>query len=53
MRVYAMAPAMTVTTDSKTVMTGRRIQSSESVIFYQRVWVRSFVPQQVLHLEQA
>jgi hypothetical protein len=37
MRVYAIAPATTVTTDSNTVMTGRRIHSSESVIFSQ--WV--------------
>ena len=49
MRVYAIAPATTVTTDSNTVMTGRRIHSSESVIFSQWVLTLRVLLQRALH----
>ena len=35
--VYAMTPATTVAIDSRIVITGRRIQSSEIVIFWLRL----------------
>ncbi|MEY3497639.1 MAG: hypothetical protein RLZZ325_646 [Pseudomonadota bacterium] len=52
MRVYAIAPAKTVTTESKTVMTGRRIQSSESVIFCQQVWIQAWGLQQAFEQQR-